>query len=169
MASTFRRVCLRGASADLVYDFQITGAAASSSPPLDVHHGLEQMVRTWRSAAHWTIVVAHDGARLSAHIVVRRHTATGRFDNAFLAFQRQLTTLLSNSVVPQRRTWTAVEGSAARVYADVKVAIEPYHETCTTAKALARSFAGPRGTVSVSSDWSPLPPVDSTSKPSAPA
>ncbi len=161
MATAIRRVNIRGASVNLIYEFQIVGAsAASSSSPLDIHHYLEQILRTWRSAAHWTLVVAHDGQRLNAHVVVQRHSAT-RLDNSFLAWQRQLTVLLANTAVPHRHVWTAVKGSAARVYADVKVAAEPYDATVTTVKALARAFAGPRGSVSASSDWLPLAPIGS--------
>jgi hypothetical protein len=162
MATAIRRVCIRGASVNIVYEFQIVGAsAASSSSPLDIHHHLEQILRTWRSAAHWTMVVAYDGQRLNAHVVVQRHSATSRFDNSCLAWQRQLTVLLANTAVPQRHVWTAVKGSAARVYADVKVAAESYDATVTTVKTLARAFAGPRGSVSASSDWLPLAPIGS--------
>lgn len=162
--STTRRVFLRGSSTDLVYELQIINASSAFSP-LDIHHHLEEIVHTWRTAARWTIVVAHDpdGKRFCANVVVRRHTATARLDNAYLGWQRQLKSLLSNNAVPLRRTWTEVNGSRAKVYANVRIAAEPFSETCITAKALARSFAGQRGTVSVSSDWTPLPPMDLTS------
>jgi hypothetical protein len=165
MASTIRRVYIRGASINIIYEFRTVGATVSSSP-LDIHRHLEQIVRSWRSAAHWTIAVAGSrdvggGQSLNAHIVVQRHSATNRLDNSFLAFQRQLTALLGNTAVPQRHEWTAVKGSAARVYADVKVATDSYDATVTKVQVLAQSFAGPRGSVSVSTDWSPHPPAAS--------
>jgi len=124
-ASTTRRICLIGGNT-LIYEFRIVNASAASSSPIDIHRRLEEMVHTWRTAARWILVVGHDGEMsLTAHVVVQRKNSTARLDNNFLGFQRQLRTLLANNCVPRRRIWTAVKGSLARVYADVRFAVEP--------------------------------------------
>ena len=143
----------------LTFEVHIAGSRAN---PLVIHKGLETFIRTWRSMAQWTLLVAKDAEKeaVVCVLVAERHEPTARVDNAFLTWSRTLSGLFTG-INPQRRQWVAAPNGRARVYADVKAGREKtYNEVCENVREMARCVAGSNGHLSVSSDWSPLLPPD---------